>query len=105
VTGREREIRGELRPPCAPHHVISPTPAPLKMISLAPLAGNLAIVIITSCLYFAFAWLFFAARLFKNYDIQSKWPMIFFSATFAASCSMFQLIIFEILDILDVTYG
>jgi hypothetical protein len=74
------------------------------MTTLFPLIGNCAIVVATSCLYFAFAWLFFAARLFKNYDIQSKWPMIFFSTTFTISCSMFQLIIFEILDVLDVTF-
>lgn len=74
------------------------------MIDIAPLAGNLTVVVVTSCLYFAFAWLFFAARLFKNYDIQSKWPMIFFSTTFTISCSMFQLIIFEIIGVLDEEY-
>jgi hypothetical protein len=74
------------------------------MITLVQLIGNLSIVVATSCLYFSFAWLYFAARLFKNFDIQSKWPMIFFATTFAIACSMFQLIIFEILGILDETY-
>ena len=74
------------------------------MTSLVQFFTNLSIVVATSCLYFSFAWLYFAARLFKNFDIQSKWPMIFFATTFAIACSMFQLIIFEILGILDETY-
>lgn len=43
-------------------------------------------------------------KLFKDYEVHHKIILIGFSTTFALSCTMFELIIFEILDILDPLY-
>ena len=40
-------------------------------------------------------------RLFKDYEVHHKIILFGFSLTFALSCTMFELIIFEILDFLD----
>jgi hypothetical protein len=61
------------------------------------LITDLLIILTTNILFFGFGWVFFHVKLFKDYEIQGKLPAILFSATFALSCSMFELIIFEIL--------
>ena len=40
-------------------------------------------------------------KLFKDYEVHRKIILIGFSSTFALSCTMFELIIFEILGFLD----
>lgn len=50
--------------------------------------------------FFAFGWLFFMKQLFRDYEIANRTVQAFFSITFALSCTMFELIIFEILDVL-----
>lgn len=50
--------------------------------------------------FFSVAWFFFA-RIFEDYEVRHKGVQVLFAATFALSCNMFELIIFEILDILD----
>jgi lysylphosphatidylglycerol synthetase-like protein (DUF2156 family) len=62
---------------------------------------DIIIVGATWALFFSFAWLFFASQIFKNFELPSKVPLILFASTFTVSCSMFELVIFEILDILD----
>jgi hypothetical protein len=47
------------------------------------------------------AQVFFSQRLYSDYEIKNRTVQILFSLTFALSCSMFQLIIFEILDVLQ----
>lgn len=62
------------------------------------------LVLASQAVFFTFAWFFFRAKLFKDYEVK-KWTVQFlFSLTFTLSCSMFELIIFEIFDITDRKY-
>lgn len=46
-------------------------------------------------------WILFSQKLFQDYEIKRLPVQLLFSVTFALSCSMFLLIIFEILNVLD----
>ena len=46
-------------------------------------------------------WIFFVGKLGKNYGVQNQIVVLSFALTFALSCMMFELIIFEILDVLE----
>lgn len=59
------------------------------------------ILILTQIGFFIFGWFFFRAKLFKDYEVKRILVQILFSITFTLSCGMFELTIFEILDILD----
>uniref|UniRef100_A0A8C2ZJV2 G protein-coupled receptor 89B n=1 Tax=Cyclopterus lumpus TaxID=8103 RepID=A0A8C2ZJV2_CYCLU len=52
-------------------------------------------------LFFGFGWLFFMRQLFKDYEVRQYIVQVVFSITFAFSCTMFELIIFEILGALS----
>uniref|UniRef100_A0A8C3KLN7 Golgi pH regulator n=1 Tax=Calidris pygmaea TaxID=425635 RepID=A0A8C3KLN7_9CHAR len=52
-------------------------------------------------LFFGFGWLFFMRKLFKDYEVRQYVVQVIFSVTFAFSCTMFELIIFEILGVLN----
>ncbi|XP_012585626.1 PREDICTED: Golgi pH regulator isoform X3 [Condylura cristata] len=52
-------------------------------------------------LFFGFGWLFFMRQLFKDYEVRQYVVQVIFSVTFAFSCTMFELIIFEILGVLN----
>uniref|UniRef100_A0AAR2JD07 Golgi pH regulator n=1 Tax=Pygocentrus nattereri TaxID=42514 RepID=A0AAR2JD07_PYGNA len=54
-------------------------------------------------LFFGFGWLFFMRQLFKDYEVRQYVVQVVFSVTFAFSCTMFELIIFEILGALSST--
>ena len=58
------------------------------------------VVLISQVLFFSLGSLFFMKQLFKDYEVRQRIVQIIFSVTFALSCTMFELIIFEILDIL-----
>ncbi|XP_069863658.1 Golgi pH regulator A isoform X2 [Dipodomys merriami] len=60
-----------------------------------------SIVITSQILFFGFGWLFFMRQLFKDYEVRQYVVQVIFSVTFAFSCTMFELIIFEILGVLD----
>jgi hypothetical protein len=51
--------------------------------------------------FFLFGWFFFRSKLFKYYEVKRSLVQILFAITFTLSCSMFELIIFEILDVLE----
>ncbi|KAL5499800.1 hypothetical protein EMCRGX_G011260 [Ephydatia muelleri] len=57
----------------------------------------------TQILFFGFGWLFFMRELFKYSEVQNMIVQLVFSITFTLSCTMFELIIFEILGWLDST--
>lgn len=60
------------------------------------------VVVLTSQLLFLLGgWVFFMRYLFKDYEIRHKIVQGLFSLTFALSCTMLELIIFEIADLLD----
>ncbi|XP_007438073.1 Golgi pH regulator [Python bivittatus] len=60
-----------------------------------------SIMVISQVLFFGFGWLFFMRQLFKDYEVRQYVVQVVFSVTFAFSCTMFELIIFEILGILN----
>ncbi|XP_065901592.1 Golgi pH regulator-like [Dysidea avara] len=55
----------------------------------------------TQVLFFGFGWLFFMRQLFKNYEVRNVMVQLVFSVTFSLSCTLFELIIFEIVGIMD----
>ena len=59
------------------------------------------IVVISQCLFFLAGWIFFVKQLFRDYEVQHTLVQLLFAVTFSLSCTMFELIIFEIVDILD----
>lgn len=52
-------------------------------------------------IFFAGGWLFFNKQLFKHYEIRHISVQLIFSSTFALSITMFELIIFEIIGVLE----
>ncbi|XP_053167570.1 Golgi pH regulator B isoform X11 [Hemicordylus capensis] len=60
-----------------------------------------SIMVISQVLFFGFGWLFFMRQLFKDYEVRQYVVQVVFSVTFAFSCTMFELIIFEILGVLN----
>ncbi|EPZ34769.1 GPCR 89-related domain-containing protein [Rozella allomycis CSF55] len=59
-----------------------------------------AVLLVSNQLFFfAFGWVFFMKKLFRNFEAQDFKLQIFFSTTFSLSCILFELIICEILDI------
>lgn len=52
-------------------------------------------------IFFGGGWVFFLKKLFRDYEVHHWVVLLIFSVTFALSCTMFELIIFEILGILD----
>ena len=59
------------------------------------------IILVTQALFFAIGWVFFTTKLFQDYEVRNRLIQLIFSATFAMSCTLFELIIFEILDFLN----
>lgn len=51
--------------------------------------------------FFAGGWIFFVKQLFRNYEVRHISVQLIFSTTFALSLTMFELIIFEIIGLLE----
>mmetsp|Transcript_1562 Transcript_1562/g.3570 ORF Transcript_1562/g.3570 Transcript_1562/m.3570 type:complete len:440 (-) Transcript_1562:79-1398(-) len=68
--------------------------------SYSRIGADALLVLATQAVFFSFAWFFFT-RIFEDYEVRNVGGQVLFSVTFALSCNMFELIIFEILDILD----
>ena len=56
-------------------------------------------------LFFAFGWIFLVKKLFKDYESSTdrrdaQVVQAIFSLTFSTSCALFELIIFEIVEIM-----
>lgn len=62
---------------------------------------NSLLMFSTQALFFGFGWLFFMRQLFKNYEVRNTMVQLVFSIMFALSCTLFELIIFEIVGIMD----
>lgn len=58
-------------------------------------------ILISQAFFFTIGWVFFMKKLFGNYEVQNLTVQILFSITFSLSCTLFELIIFEILDFLN----
>mmetsp|Transcript_21927 Transcript_21927/g.32678 ORF Transcript_21927/g.32678 Transcript_21927/m.32678 type:complete len:514 (-) Transcript_21927:25-1566(-) len=68
--------------------------------SVTRIIADAILVIFTQFCFFSFAWFFFK-RIFEDYEVRNISVQVLFATTFSLSCNMFELIIFEILDILD----
>uniref|UniRef100_A0A673KQ39 Golgi pH regulator-like n=1 Tax=Sinocyclocheilus rhinocerous TaxID=307959 RepID=A0A673KQ39_9TELE len=68
-----------------------------------PFFVDSVIMFTSQVLFFGFGWLFFMRQLFKDYEVRQYVVQVVFSVTFAFSCTMFELIIFEILGVLNST--
>lgn len=55
----------------------------------------------TMIMFFLGGWIFFMRKLFKYYEVHHGIVQTLFSVTFSLSCTLFELIIFEILGILN----
>jgi len=58
-------------------------------------------VFFTMLWFFTAAWFFFN-KIFEDYEVHNKLVQVIWSVTFAISCNMFELIMFEIFNILDL---
>lgn len=61
------------------------------------------IMVFLELLFFVGGWLFFLKILYKDYEVHHLAVSLIFSTTFALSCTMFVLIIFEIIGIMDTS--
>ncbi|KAI8433761.1 hypothetical protein MSG28_015739 [Choristoneura fumiferana] len=59
------------------------------------------IILISQTVFFVGGWIFFVKQLFRDYEVHHTLVQLIFSVTFALSCTMFELIIFEIIGYLD----
>uniref|UniRef100_A0A915JFV4 Golgi pH regulator n=1 Tax=Romanomermis culicivorax TaxID=13658 RepID=A0A915JFV4_ROMCU len=66
-----------------------------------PLLTDTLVVLLSQTIFFAGGWIFFVKQLFRNYETQHRLVQWLFSITFALSCAMFELIIFEIMSFLE----
>eukprot|EP00096_Caligus_rogercresseyi_P006260 TRINITY_DN22584_c0_g1_i1.p1 TRINITY_DN22584_c0_g1~~TRINITY_DN22584_c0_g1_i1.p1 ORF type:complete len:351 (-),score=48.72 TRINITY_DN22584_c0_g1_i1:34-1086(-) len=55
----------------------------------------------TQVVFFIIGWIFFVKKLFMDYELHHKLVQLIFCINFTLSCTMFELIIFEILDHLE----
>ena len=60
---------------------------------------DLALIVFSFGCFFLIGWLFFYRKLLSEYELQSQSTGLLFCLTFSLSCSMFELIIFEILNV------
>ncbi|CAB3400782.1 unnamed protein product [Caenorhabditis bovis] len=65
-------------------------------------SGDVYLMLSTLVLFFFAGWLFYTKQLFKNYEVHNRTVQFFFSFTFSLSCSLFELIIFEIAGIMSI---
>ncbi|XP_043482866.1 Golgi pH regulator [Leptopilina heterotoma] len=59
------------------------------------------VILVTQVLFFLGGWVFFVKKLFRDYEVHHRLVQLIFSTTFSLSCTMFELIIFEIVGVLD----
>lgn len=55
----------------------------------------------TQLVFFLIGWVFFVKKLFRDYELRQKFVQLIFCVNFSLSCTMFELIIFEIVDYLE----
>lgn len=63
---------------------------------------DVSIIVLTCLVFFVVGWVMFSHKLFRDYEVRHKGVQFLFSLTFTMSCSMFELIIFEIMGLLSL---
>ncbi|XP_054282544.1 Golgi pH regulator [Macrosteles quadrilineatus] len=59
------------------------------------------IIVISQIFFFVGGWVFFVQKLFRDYEVHHRLVQLIFSVTLSLSCTLFELIIFEIVGYLD----
>eukprot|EP00128_Syssomonas_multiformis_P017427 Colp12_sorted_trinity150504_noHs@35066 len=72
-------------------------------VSFATFFWECAIASLSLVFFFICGWVYFHVGLFRDYEVQHGVVQLLFSLTFAVSTFMFELIIFEIVNIFDQT--
>ncbi len=65
------------------------------------LISDSTVVVCTQVVFFIIGWIFFVQKLFRDYELRHRFVQLIFCVNFALSCTMFELIIFEIVDYLE----
>jgi hypothetical protein len=68
------------------------------------LLWNTVIITISFLLFYTFGQTFFENKLIKDYQVRSVSLQYLFAGEFALCCTVFELIIFEILDVLNHSF-
>ena len=71
-------------------------------ISTMELLSDTIIVLASQVVFFMVGWIFFVKMLFKDYELHHMLVQLIFCINFTLSCTMFELIIFEIVGFLDI---
>merc|ERR1719414_983612 len=66
------------------------------------LLSDTIIVLASQIVFFLVGWIFFVKMLFRDYELHHLLVQLILCINFTLSCTMFELIIFEIADILDI---
>lgn len=74
---------------------------PLLPVPTMELLSDIFVIILSQVVFILFGWMFFSKQLFRDYEIQHLIVQLEFSFTLSLSCSMFELIIFEIIGVLN----
>ncbi len=61
------------------------------------------LLVASSAVFFSGSWLFFVKKIAGNYGVRDRRVLTLFAATFSLSATLFELIIFEIVDVLNRT--
>lgn len=62
---------------------------------------DVVVIFGSQVVFLLFGWMFFSKKLFRDYEVQHTLVQLLFSVTLSLSCSMFELIIFEILGVFN----
>lgn len=63
--------------------------------------SDVIVIFASQIIFLLFGWMFFSKQLFRDYEVQHTLVQLLFSVTLSLSCSMFELIIFEILGVFN----
>lgn len=72
-----------------------------ELVNKMSFFADCSVVFCSQFFFFGMGWIFFMRRLFRNYEVHHMAVQLVFSLTFSLSCTMFELVIFEILGVLD----
>ena len=59
------------------------------------------VVVSSQVIFFIIGWIFFVQKLFRDYELRHRPVQLVFCANLALSCTMFELILFEVIDCLE----
>eukprot|EP00002_Diphylleia_rotans_P036115 TRINITY_DN792_c1_g1_i2.p1 TRINITY_DN792_c1_g1~~TRINITY_DN792_c1_g1_i2.p1 ORF type:complete len:414 (+),score=86.44 TRINITY_DN792_c1_g1_i2:161-1402(+) len=61
---------------------------------------DVLLVFVTQLIFFFGGWIFLSKKLFKDYEVKYVMVQVFFSLILSISCNMFELIIFEVMEVM-----